>query len=134
MGLGFLRLPLLMVASSVPAAAIPRLDLSGYPAPKQGLKRWVIQPSGLLPKSDDAMISVHPLDWHVQLIVGKQVDVDCNVKRLSGPSLSMQRLPEASGKALFEEIGPVIVLSTRIACTQEQVEGRSFLSLGKQPY
>ena len=50
MGLGFLRLalPLLMVAASAPAAAaIPRLDLSGYPATKQGLKRWVIQPSGL---------------------------------------------------------------------------------------
>ena len=136
MGLGFLKLalPLLMVAASAPTAAIPRLDLSGYPAPKQGQKRWVIQPSGLLPKSDDAMISAHPLDWRVQLIVGKEVDDDCNVKRLSGPSLSMQRLPKASGKALFEVTGPVLVLSTRMACTQEQVEGRSFLSLGKQPY
>ena len=57
-----------MVAASAPAVAIPRLDLSGYPAPKQGLKRWVIQPSGLLPKSADAMISSHPLDWRVQLI------------------------------------------------------------------
>ena len=137
MGLGFLRLALLllMVAASAPAAAaIPRLDLSGYPATKQGLKRWVIQPSGLLPKSDDAMISAHPLDWRVQLIVGKEVDVDCNVKRLSGPSLSMQRLPEASGKALFEISGPVLVLSTRMACTKEQAQGTSFLSLGKQPY
>ena len=137
MGLGFLRLALLllMVAASAPAAAaIPRLDLSGYPATKQGLKRWVIQPSGLLPKSDDAMISAHPLDWRVQLIVGKEVDVDCNVKRLSGPSLSMQRLPEASGKALFEISGPVLVLSTRMACTKEQAQGKSFLSLGKQPY
>ena len=137
MGLGFLRLalPLLMVAASAPsAAAIPRLDLSGYPATKQGLKRWVIQPSGLLPKSDDAMISAHPLDWRVQLIVGKEVDVDCNVKRLSGPSLSMQRLPEASGKALFEISGPVLVLSTRMACTKEQAQGKSFLSLDKQPY
>ncbi len=137
MGLGFLRLALLllMVAASAPAAAaIPRLDLSGYPATKQGLKRWVIQPSGLLPKSDDAMISAHPLDWRVQLIVGKEVDVDCNVKRLSGPSLSLQRLPEASGKALFEISGPVLVLSTRMACTKEQAQGTSFLSLGKQPY
>ena len=137
MGLGFLRLALLllMVAASAPAAAaIPRLDLSGYPATKQGLKRWVIQPSGLLPKSDDAMISAHPLDWRVQLIVGKEVHVDCNVKRLSGPSLSLQRLPEASGKALFEISGPVLVLSTRMACTKEQAQGTSFLSLGKQPY
>jgi ecotin len=136
MGLGFLRLalPLLMVAASAPAVAIPRLDLSGYPAPKQGLKRWVIQPSGLLPKSDDAMISAHPLDWRIQLIVGKEVEVDCNVKRLSGPSLSMQRLPKASGKALFEVSGPVLVLSTRMACTSEQAQGKSFLSLGKQPY
>ena len=76
----------------------------------------------------------HPLDWRVQLIVGKEVDVDCNVKRLSGPPLSMQRLPEASGKALFEISGPVLVLSTRMACTKEQAQGTSFLSLGKQPY
>ena len=83
MGLGFLRLvlPLLMVAASAPAVAIPRLDLSGYPAPKPGLKRWVIQPSGLLPKSNDPMISAHPLDWRVQLIVGKEVEMDCNLDR-----------------------------------------------------
>ena len=133
-GLWKLALPVLMVAASAPAVAIPRLDLSGYPAPKQGLKRWVIQPSGLLPKSDDAMISSNPLDWRIQLIVGKEVELDCNVKRLSGPSLLMQRLPKASGKALFEVSGPVLVLSTRMACNPDQVKGKSFLSLGKQPY
>jgi ecotin len=135
MGLGFLRLtlPLLMVAASAPAVAIPRLDLSGYPAPKPGLKRWVIQPSGLLPKSDDAMVSAHPLDWRVQLIVGKEVESDCNVKRLSGPSLSMQRLPQSSGKALFEVSGPVLVLSTRMACTSEQAKGKSFCHLVSSP-
>ena len=30
--------------------------------------------------------------------------------------------------------GPVLVLSTRMACTSEQAQGKSFLSLGKQPY
>ena len=39
----------------------------------------------------------------------------------------MKRLPKASGKALFEVSGPVLVLSTRMACTSEQAEGRSFL-------
>ncbi len=134
MGMWRFALPLLFVALSDAAVAIPRLDLSGYPAPRGGLNRWVIQPSGLLPKSDDAMISSNPIDWRIQLIVGKEVDVDCNIKRLSGSSLSMRRLPKASGKALFEVRGPVIVLSTRKACTPNQSISRSFLSLGKQPY
>jgi len=134
LGVWKLALPVLMVGAAAPADAIPRLDLSGYPAPSRNLNRWVIQPSGLLPKSDDVMISANPLDWRVQLIVGKEVDVDCNSKRLSGPPLSMRRLPETSGKALFEVKGPVLVLSTRMACTREQSAGRSFLALGKQPY
>ncbi len=134
MGLWRFALPVLFVAASGPAVAIPRLDLSGYPAPNAGLKRWVIQPSGLLQKSDDSMISSNPIDWQIQLIVGKEVEVDCNIKRLSGPPLSMRRLPKASGKALFELSGPVIVMSTRKACNPNQSESRSFLSLGKQPY
>ena len=136
MGLGFLRLtlPLLMVAASAPAVAIPRLDLSGYPAPKQGLKRWVIQPSGLLPKSADPLISAHPLDWRIQLIVGQTVTLDCNTKRLSGTGMTMRMLPKASGKALFEVKGPVAVISTKMACPDDQPTRTSFLSLGKQPY
>ena len=117
-----------------PVRAIPRLDLSGYPAPAPGLQRWVIQPSGLLPKSSDPLISANPHDWRVQLLVGKEVDLDCNNSWLSGPSLRMQRLPEASGKALFVVNGPLVVMKTRKACPPDQPRQRSFLSLGKQPY
>ena len=38
------------LAAATPAAAIPRLDLSGDSAPAAGLQRWVIPPSGLLPQ------------------------------------------------------------------------------------
>jgi ecotin len=134
-GLQGLALLAAAAAAMAPAAqAIPRLDLSGYPAPAPGLQRWVIQPSGLLPKSPDALMSRNPLDWRVQLIVGQEVAKDCNLKRLSGPGLSLRRLPQASGKALFELKGPVVVMSTRKACTPDQTSGRSFLALGKQPF
>ena len=123
----------LSVLASVPGVAIPRLDLTGYPPPAPGLKRWVIQPSGLLPKSSDPIISTKPIDWRIQLIVGQTVRRDCNIKRLAGPGMSMRMLPESSGKALFEVKGPVSVLSTKMLC-HDQPTRTSFLSLGKQPY
>ena len=122
------------LAAATPVAAIPRLDLSGYPVPEAGLQRWVIQPSGLLPKSTDPLISANPHDWRVQLIVGQEVMVDCNNTWLSGPGLTMTRVPSAAGKALFSLKGPLVVMSTRMACPQEQPRKRSFLSLGKQSY
>jgi len=120
--------------AALPGVAIPRLDLTGYPEPAPGLKRWVIQPSGLLPKSADPLISAHPLDWRIQLIVGQTVTLDCNAKRLSGTGMTMRMLPKASGKALFEVKGPVAVISTKMACPDDQPIRTSFLSLGKQPY
>ena len=127
-------LPMLCLAAAGPATAIPRLDLSGYPAPSAGLQRWVIQPSGLLPQSSDPLISAHPIDWRVQLIVGKEVDVGCNSTWLSGPVLKMTRLPQAAGKALFVLDGPLVVMSTRQGCPPDTPRKRSFLTLGKQPY
>ena len=120
--------------AALPGVAIPRLALTGYPEPAPGLKRWVIQPSGLLPKSADPLISAHPLDWRIQLIVGQTVTLDCNTKRLSGTGMTMRMLPKASGKALFEVKGPVAVISTKMACPDDQPTRTSFLSLGKQPY
>jgi len=120
--------------AALPGAAIPRLNLSGYPQPAPGLKRWVIQPSGLLPKSSDPIISAKPIDWRIQLIVGQAVTLDCNTKRLSGSGMTMRMLPNASGKALFEVKGPVAVISTKMACPDDQSSRSSFLSLGKQPY
>ena len=124
----------LSALAALPGVAIPRLNLTGYPDPAPGLKRWVIQPSGLLPKSADPFISAHPLDWRIQLIVGQTVTLDCNMQRLSGPGMTMRMLPKASGKALFEVKGPVVVSSTKMACPDDQSTRESFLSLGKQPY
>ena len=124
----------LSALAALPGVAIPRLNLTGYPDPAPGLKRWVIQPSGLLPKSADPLISAHPLDWRIQLIVGQTVRLDCNTKRLLGPGVTMRMLPKASGKALFEVKGPVAVISTKMACPDDQPTQTSFLSLGKQPY
>ena len=124
----------LSALAALPGVAIPRLNLTGYPDPAPGLKRWVIQPSGLLPKSADPFISAHPLDWRIQLIVGQTVRLDCNTKRLLGPGVTMRMLPKASGKALFEVKGPVAVISTKMACPDDQPTRTSFLSLGKQPY
>ena len=45
----------------------------------------MIQPSGLLPKSNDSLISANPHDWGGQLIVGQEVVVDWNNIWLSGP-------------------------------------------------
>ena len=120
--------------SALPGLAIPRLNLTGYPEPAPGLQRWVIQPSGLLPKSSDPFISAKPIDWRIQLIVGQTVTLDCNTKRLSGSGMTMRMLPKSSGKALFEVKGPVAVISTKMACADNQSSRSSFLSLGKQPY
>ncbi len=124
----------LSALAALAGVAIPRLNLTGYPEPAPGLKRWVIEPSGLLPKSADPLISAHPLDWRIQLIVGQTVRLDCNTKRLSGSGMTMRMLPKASGKALFEVKGPVVVISTKMACPDDQPTRTSFLSLGKQPY
>ena len=125
---------LTLVSGLGPVAALPSLDLSAYPKPAPGLQRWVIQPSGLLPKSRDPLVSSHPLDWRIQLIVGQEVTLDCNVRNLSGPGMTMRMLPEASGKALFEVRGPLRVISTKKACPPGEPLKRSFLSLGQQPY
>jgi len=124
----------LSALAALPGVAIPRLDLTGYPELAPGLKRWVIQPSGLLPKSGDPLISAHPLDWRIQLIVGQTVTLDCNTKRLSGTGMTLRMLPKASDKALFEVKGPVAVISTKMACSDDQPTRTSFLSRGKQPY
>ncbi len=124
----------LSASAALPAVAIPRLNLTGYPEPAPGLKRWVIQPSGLLPKSADPFISAHPLDWRIQLIVGQTVTLDCNTKRLAGSGMTMRMLPKASGKALFEVKAPVAVISTKIAGPDDEPARTSFLSLGKKPY
>jgi len=66
------------LGATPPAGAIPRQDLKPYPAPLAGERRWVVQLPGVLPPSRDSGISASPEDWRVELIVGRNLEVDCN--------------------------------------------------------
>lgn len=113
------------------ASAIPRLDLSGYPKPAAGDRRWVIQLSGLLPPTSDSSLSSNPRDWRVQLMVGQSALLDCNQHSFSA-RIRAERLPDGKG-ALYRvsNVGPLI--STRMACPGNRPESRFVLMAGK-PY
>ena len=117
------------LAAATPAAAIPRLDLSGYPVPEAGLQRWVIQPSGLLPKSTDLLISANPHDWRVQLIVGQEVMVDCNNTWLSGPGLTLTRVPDNASWPIVVDHPEGVTLRWRVwKAETKQMEGLPLLA------
>ena len=105
----------LALAAGPAAWAIPRLDLSGYPAPAAGDRRWVIQLPGLLRPSADGSISANPRDWRVELIVGQTTLVDCNQYSFSA-RLRPEPLAAGQGSLLYRvsEVGPLV--STRMAC------------------
>ena len=130
----FWLLALLATSGAAPAGAIPRLDLTAYPLPAQDQQRWLIQLPGLLPRSVDPAVSSNPADWRVQLIVGQNVQLDCNQKRLVGNGLTMQPLNGSDDWVLFSVSGPVRLISTRMACPPGEPSRQSFLSFGSQPY
>jgi ecotin len=134
-GLSGLTLSALTLSGLLPpplARAIPRLDLKAYPAPAAGERRWVIQLPGVLPPSSDARISANPADWRVQLIVGKEMTVDCNGPRLNG-RIRSETVP-GWGYTLFR-VGPVTPgPSTLMACPPDQAPRRAFVPLGPKPF
>ncbi|NMO84949.1 hypothetical protein HI855_11935 [Cyanobacteria bacterium 150NLHA] len=97
----FWLLALLATSGAAPVGAIPRLDLTAYPLPAQDQQRWLIQLPGLLPRSSDPAVSSNPADWRVQLIVGQNVQLDCNQQSLVGHRLRMMRLNGMTRKELF---------------------------------
>jgi ecotin len=113
------------------ASAIPRLDLSGYPSPAAGDRRWVIQLPGVLPPTSDPAISANPRDWRVQLLVGQTALVDCNQHSFSA-RIRPERLPAGKG-AIYRvtNVGPLI--STRMACPDNQRRS-SFVPMAGKPY
>jgi len=123
---------LLTLAAATPVAAIPRLDLSGYPPPASGEQRWVIQLSGLLPPSGGGTFSPDPADWRVQLMVGRSVLLDCNQQHLSGELRSQTIQVNGAPRTLWRASGGV-VLSTRMACPADAPRRPQFLSLGADP-
>ncbi len=131
--------PLLAAAAGValglspwPAAAIPRLDLSGYPAPASGERRWVIQLPGLLPPTRDPELSPNPRDWRVQLIVGQMVKVDCNAFSFSGRLRAWGVTRTRPQLFRVEAVGPLA--STRMACPPGVPRRLSFVPMAGKPY
>ena len=119
----------LMLLAGQGLKAIPRLDLSGYPQPAAGDRRWVIQLPGVLPPSSNPEISSSPRDWRVQLVVGQTALVDCNQHSFRA-RIQPQRLPEGRG-ALYRvlDVGPMA--STRMACPGRPPESRFVVMAGK---
>ncbi|MCP9927754.1 ecotin family protein [Cyanobium sp. CH-040] len=129
--LRFAILPLLIAAAAAPALAIPRLDLKPYPAPRAGETRWVIQLPGVLRSSADPAMSSDPADWRVELIVGKELDVDCNRQLLQG-RITPESVP-GWGYTVYRVSGGERGLSTLMACPPDQPPRRSFVPLAGEP-
>jgi ecotin len=114
-----------------PGKTVPRLDLSAYPAPSAGEVRWVIQLPGVLRPSSDPALSANPADWRVELIVGRELQVDCNGPRLRG-RLRSERLP-GSGTPIYRVSGGEPGPTTRMACPPERGPRRAFVPLAGPP-
>ena len=122
---------LLLVAS--PAGAIPRLDLSGYPKPAAGDRRWVIQLPGVLRPPADAVMSSNPADWRVQLIVGQMALVDCN-RQVFGGKLRPGKPAQAGGPVIYRVTDVGSLASTRMACPPDQPRRSAFVAMAGKPF
>ena len=113
--------------------AIPRLDLSPYPAPAAGESRWVIQLPGLLPPTRDPALSANPRDWRVQVIVGQMARVDCNMHSFAG-HLRVQPLKTDPPLNVLRvsEVGPMA--STRMACPPGEPLQERFVAMAGKPF
>ncbi len=118
--------------AALPAAAIPRLDLSGYPAPAAGERRWVIQLPGVLPPTHDPALSPQPRDWRVQLIVGQQAQIDCNQHSFSGRLRHWRLADDKPMVFRVDNVGPMA--STRMACPPGQPRRQAFVTMAGKPY
>lgn len=121
-----------LVLAATASSAIPRLDLSPYPAAPKGERRWVIQLPGVLPPTRDPALSPDPREWRVQLIVGQMAPVDCNQTSFSA-RLRSWRVSEAT-PMLFrvDNVGPLV--STRMACPPGQKPRMAFVPMAGKPY
>jgi ecotin len=149
MVMGLVRLPALLSTRMTPrltapllaaallaagsAGAIPRLDLSGYPKPAAGDRRWVIQLPGVLRPPADAVMSSNPADWRVQLIVGQMARVDCN-RQVFGGKLRPVKPAQAGGPVLYRVTDVGALASTRMACPPDQPRRSAFVPMAGQPF
>lgn len=121
----------LLLALAVPARAVPPPDLSAYPAAAAGERRWVIQLPQPQAAAAGGSLSSNPLDWRVQLIVGRELRLDCNRHsfrgRIRSETVAGQRYPILR----ISDVGPVA--STRMACPPEAPLRQVFLPMGEKP-
>lgn len=115
-----------------PSAAIPRLDLSGYPAPAAGERRWVIQLPGVLPPSHDPALASDPRDWRVQLVVAQMAQVDCNLFSFGARLRSWRPSPDGPEAYRVDNVSPLV--STRKACPAGQRPRQALVTMAGKPY
>lgn len=118
--------------AALPVGAIPRLDLSGYPAPAAGERRWVIQLPGVLPPTQDPALSPQPRDWRVQLIVGQMALIDCNQHSFAGRLRHWRLADDKPMVFRVDNVGPMA--STRMACPPDQPRRQAFVTMAGKPY
>jgi len=115
----------LLVAGA--AGAVPRLDLTPYPAPAAGQNRWVVQLPGIPPPSRDPGLSSDPADWRVELLVGREQPIACNLEQLQG-EIRSETVP-GWGYTLYRVSGGGAVASTRMACPPGAPRRPGFITL-----
>ncbi|MFM7269196.1 MAG: ecotin family protein [Cyanobium sp.] len=114
------------------AGAAPAPDLSRYPEPALGERRWLVQlPESVAPSRDPAL-SASPEDWRVQLIAGRQIEVDCNRYLFSGRLRSQPVAGSDLRVVRISEVTPVA--STRMACPEGQPKRQAFVPMGGKPF
>lgn len=123
-----------LLATAPAGLAIPRLDLSPYPQPAPGQRRWVIQLPGLLPPSPAGAAASDARNWRVQLVVGQEMAMDCNIHRISG-QLQASDLP-GWGYPIYRLEGANAgqSITSRMACPPGQPRRQGFVSLAGGPF
>lgn len=125
-GVGVALAPSLMAV----AMAAPPVDLRPYPPAAAGEKRWVIRlPEAAAPGSAPAAAEG---DRQVELIVGRQVEVDCNLHLLGGRIGS--ETVQGWGYTIHRVSGVGPMISTRRACPPGEPLRRRFVTLGGEPF
>jgi len=114
------------------AGAAPTPDLSRYPEPALGERRWLVQLPERVAPSRDPALSASPEDWRVQLIAGRQIAVDCNRYLFSGRLRSQAIAGSDLRVVRISEVTPVA--STRMACPEGQPKRLAFVPMGGKPF
>lgn len=108
----------------------PGVSPSAWPEPGATERRWWIPLPSQPSISPDADLTPDPRQWRVELIVGRNVEVDCNRHEFSG-RIKTETL-EARGVTIYRvELGPM--RSTRMACPDPS-RRRRFVTLSGRPY